>query len=861
MAERRGLPATVAKSTDNYPYQDEPTRDFLEDETGEFLVTTGNQSGGAEVPVQIGDYKILDRVGAGGMGQVFLAEHTRMQRVVALKMLPIDRMQDARAIERFYEEIRAASRLLHPNIVTAFDAGDSEGVHYLAMEYIDGATLSQAVADQGPMSVASAASIIRQAATGLLHAHRSGIIHRDVKPSNLMKSSDGTVKVLDLGLAQFSTSNMLQQTTGKREQDAPSSKRKLVGTLAYMAPEQLEDPDKADARSDIYSLGATLYFLLTGQPPFVGDHIEQVYGHRHGTIPDLMDSRNDIDLRLNNIFRRMLAKTPAERYTSLDEVIDDLADYCSSDETPLWLAEFSPRSNSPAPDAAMRQTARVFAIDLGMHYSATAESTPDGHVKAMLAGETGTPFFRMALASTPGGQVSYGLNAIEHRQDDPRRLFHCIPLYIGKDLVDRSLAGRQCPPEVLLALLIRRITQNAWGGRTPPRSTAITVPCSYDQLHRRSITVAAQLAGLSGVRLVDRSLAATKSIFMASEDETLNEEDSSLLEQQTPPLLFLGLTGQAFEVAILRRDAGRLQQLATGGHWHASSLSWVHHLVDFAAQEFISEHKLDPRKHGLTAASLQVSCEKAVNSMLLLPKVKVSIKHGSKTLAVSISRDGWLEKCDRLFLQLEDLIDRVIQRSGVEVGSLQKIVLHGAILQIPQVRKRLMQRFSKEIKIKVVDRSDVAKGAAAWLDSELPGRSAFRQPPQGISSQTIGIVVEDVRRRRRILPIIPSGSALPARTNRKLRVGRDREYMTLSLVESSRIHGQDWHALGRYEFKIDNPNYRSRTIGFEVDVNGLLQVRAQDPRKTGSVKLASLPESELTDAAIINWKAWMDSVR
>ncbi|MEC8474008.1 MAG: protein kinase, partial [Planctomycetota bacterium] len=160
-----------------------------------------------------------------------------------------------------------------------------------------------------------------------------------------------------------------------------------------------------------------------------------------------------------------------------------------------------------------------------------------------------------------------------------------------------------------------------------------------------------------------------------------------------------------------------------------------------------------------------------------------------------------------------------------------------------------------------VDRSEVAKGAAACFDAELPGRSAFRQPPSGISSQTIGIVVEDVRRRRRILPIIPTGSALPARANRKLRVGRDRDYMTLSLVESSGVHGQDWHALGRYEFKIENPNFRSRTIGFEVDVNGLLQVRAQDSRKTGSVKLASLPECPLSEEVITQWKAWIDTVR
>ena len=850
----------MAKSTDNYPYQDEPTRDFLEDETGEFLVSQGGNSEKTDVPVEIGDYKILDRIGAGGMGQVFLAEHTRMQRVVALKMLPMDRMKDPRAIERFYEEIRAASRLLHPNIVTAFDAGESSGVHYLAMEHIDGATLSQIVKDQGPMSVASAASIIRQAATGLLHAHRSGITHRDVKPSNLMRSNDGTVKVLDLGLAQFSASNLLPNPDGTSAEEPKEGKKKLVGTLAYMAPEQLEDADKADARSDIYSLGATLFFLLTGRPPFVGEKIEQVYGHRHGDIPDLMDSRNDVDLRLTNIFKRMLAKSKSERYNSLDEVIDDLADYCTGADTPLWLAEFSPRTLSPASQSDIKQASRVYAIDLGMHFSSTAESTPDGNIRSMLAGESGNPYFRMALSFNPAGSVVYGSHAMERRQDDSKNLFHCLPLYIGKDTVERELAGRQCPPEVLLALLLRRITRNAWAGRTPPRSTAITVPCSYDQLHRRSILLAAELAGLTTARLVDRSMAAVKSIFISTEDETLCEDDPSLNGDDSAPIAFLGLTGQAFEVALLKRDAGRLQQIATGGHWHTGSLSWVHRLVDYSAKQIIDEHGFDPREHAVTAASLQIACEKALNSMLLLPSVKVSVQHRGSKFTVMIDRNGWLKSCEGLLLQLEDLFDRVIERSGIEADAVRKVVVHGIVLQIPSIRQRLLNKFSGEVTVKTVDRSDVAKGAAACLDAELPGRSAFRQPPRGIACQTIGIVVEDVRRRRRILPIIPSGSALPARTNRKLRVGRDRETMTLSLVESSGVHGQDWHALGRYEFKIDNPNYRSRTIGFELDLNGLLQVRAQDPRKTGSVKLSSLPESNLTEDVMSQWKSWIDTL-
>ncbi|MDB4679293.1 Hsp70 family protein [Rhodopirellula sp.] len=852
----------MSESKENYPFHDEPTRDSLEDETGAFVVSSDRSN--FDVPIQIGDYKILDRVGAGGMGQVFLAEHTRMQRIVALKMLPIDRMKDPKAIERFYEEIRAASRLLHPNIVTAFDAGESVGVHYLAMEYIDGSTLLELVAKEGPMPVAKAASIIRQAATGLLHAHRSGITHRDVKPSNLMQSVDGTVKVLDLGLAQVSSSNLMQREAEKKQKGAGEVKRKLVGTLTYMSPEQLENSDSADARSDIYSLGATLFFLLTGRPPFAGEQVDQVYGHRHGDIPDLMQSRNDVDLRLTNIFRRMLAKSPGERYASLDEVIDDLADYSVSSESPLWMAEFSQHSKQPTGNVAAptptQPTARVYAIDLGMHYSAAAESTPEGYVKPMLSGENKASVFRMALSANENQGISYGTHAMERREDDPQHLFHCLPLYIGKETVDRELNGRQCPPEVLLALLIKRITGNAWAGRTPPRSTAITVPSSYDQLHRKSILLAGRLAGLTSIRLVDRSLAAVKSTFLLSDDETLNEDDLDSVKPKDEPILFLGLTGQALEVAILRRNSGQLHQLATGGHWHTGSLSWVHRLVDYAAKLFKEHHQFDPKKKSKSAAALQVACEKALNAMLLLPTVTVEVLNGKKAVSVPVNRQQWLDECEDLISHLETVVDQVSEKCGIKLSSIHGLVVHGAVLQIPSVRKRLLRKLDSVVSIQSVDRNDVAKGAAACLDAELPGRGMLRQPPHGISSQTIGIVVEDVRRRRRILAIIPSGTSLPARTNRKLRVGRDQEDMTLSLVESSGVGGQSWHALGRYEFKIENPNYRSRTIGFEIDVDGILQVRAQHPGKTGSVKLASLPESPLTETAIADWKQWIDKL-
>ena len=186
------------------------TRDMSGNTDSEDFDLETNSGGDGKIPSQIGDYAIRELIGSGGMGQVFLAEHTRMQRLVAVKMLPVERMKDEVAVSRFYDEVRAASRLMHPNIVTAFDAGESDDVHYLAMEYVDGQTLTKLVAQKGPLPVSEAAAVIRQAALGLLHAHRAGIVHRDVKPGNVMKGADGTVKISGSGVGQNQLSVVAQ---------------------------------------------------------------------------------------------------------------------------------------------------------------------------------------------------------------------------------------------------------------------------------------------------------------------------------------------------------------------------------------------------------------------------------------------------------------------------------------------------------------------------------------------------------------------------------------------------------------------------------------------------------------------------
>ncbi|HIQ22695.1 MAG TPA: DUF1080 domain-containing protein [Planctomycetes bacterium] len=267
----------------------------------------------------LGEYVVLDEIGRGGMGQVFKARHRTMERVVALKVLPSQAVSSPQAVKRFQREVRAAARLIHPNIVTAFDAGEHEGVHYLVMEYVEGQDLGRLVAERGPLGVEEALDYVIQAARGLEYAHRQGVVHRDIKPGNLLVDRRGRVMVLDMGLARLGVGE------GPSEESALTGTGQLMGTCDYMAPEQAEDTHHVDARADIYSLGCTLYRLLTGRSPYQGKTLVQVLvAHREAPIPSLREVRPDVPERLQSVFRKMLAKDPEQRYQSMGELIEAL---------------------------------------------------------------------------------------------------------------------------------------------------------------------------------------------------------------------------------------------------------------------------------------------------------------------------------------------------------------------------------------------------------------------------------------------------------------------------------------------------------------------------------------------------------
>jgi len=266
----------------------------------------------------VGPYRIQDRLGAGGVGQVFKAIHTSMERVVALKMIPKDRVSNPVTLGRFNREVRAVAKLSHPNIVTAFEVNQAGETHFLAMEHVDGIDLAKMVQQSGRLPISNACEYIRQAALGLQHAHEKGLVHRDIKPANLMvtqPSADGppVVKILDFGLARFESETAPTERLTKLGG--------IVGTVDYIAPEQAGDARTADIRADIYSLGCSLFYLLTGKPPFGGeDAVERISARVMGDVPSVRAIRPEVSPALEGILTRMMARDPAQRYQTPGEV-------------------------------------------------------------------------------------------------------------------------------------------------------------------------------------------------------------------------------------------------------------------------------------------------------------------------------------------------------------------------------------------------------------------------------------------------------------------------------------------------------------------------------------------------------------
>jgi serine/threonine protein kinase len=300
--------------------------------------------------LQLDNYRLIKVIGRGGMGIVYEAEHKTMKHRVAIKVISSKVTANDTALRRFFREVEVAAKLSHPNIVTAMDANQTGEKYYLVMELVQGEDLGMIVQRETALTVPEVIDYMTQAAVGLAYAHKQGVIHRDIKPHNMLLDNKGVVKILDMGLVS------LQRPQGSDDDDSITTHNQIIGTVDYMSPEQAEDVHHVDQRTDVYSLGCSIFRLLVGHPPFPGSSaIQKLIAHRDDPIPSLHEFRDDIPELLDQVFRRMLAKDPSDRYQTMDEVVGAL-------ET-CHLATVSLEPNIQTGESVIQS---IQSIDLGL---------------------------------------------------------------------------------------------------------------------------------------------------------------------------------------------------------------------------------------------------------------------------------------------------------------------------------------------------------------------------------------------------------------------------------------------------------------------------------------------------------------
>lgn len=293
----------------------------------------------------LGKYKLLRHLGSGGMSSVYLAEHRISEQLRAIKVLPRKRVSDKSYLDRFYLEARAAASLNHPNVVRIYDICNENDTHYMVMEYVQGKDLYELVTENGPVEIKDAIQYVAQAAEGLSHAHQRDLVHRDIKPANLLKTTEGDVKILDLGLA------LVTQEEG--ESLTVLYNEKVMGTADYLSPEQAVNSHDVDSRADIYSLGCTLYYLLAGHPPFPkGTLAQRIAMHQTKEPDDVRESRPECPESLVLVCQKMMSKNPDERHQTCAEVKTAILGLLEDGSLEI-ASDYVPKSDSDEGDVAV----------------------------------------------------------------------------------------------------------------------------------------------------------------------------------------------------------------------------------------------------------------------------------------------------------------------------------------------------------------------------------------------------------------------------------------------------------------------------------------------------------------------------
>lgn len=806
----------------------------------------------------LGEYLLLERIGSGGMGEVFRAEHRTMNRQVALKILSRTIADRPDLLERFFQEIRAVAKLMHPNIVTAFDAGSAGGVHYLVMELVIGELLSRRVARQGPLNTELAVDVLAQAARGLDYAHSQGVIHRDIKPSNLMLSNSGTLKILDFGLAQL-----------ERPSHLSDKQRVFMGTVEYMSPEQVEHADKVDARSDLYSLGATLFFLLTGRPMFEGEQMQVAMAQLRQPPPTLYQVRTDVDLRLDAIFQRLVAKSPADRFSSARALLEALTHArLMGSETGVSIAAGGPLPRT-LPDrptsggtshSTISRTLGAVAIDLGMLTSAVAYFDPKNGAQVVDHPESGKSVRNMLWSD--GEHLVLGADAALLRQSQPDKVFHSLQRWIGLKQIERPFGGRMVPPEIPLAAMLRYLVNNSLRAVPAASHVAVTVPACYDQMHRLAIQNACRVAGLELLQLIDKPLAAAVAWI---DTHVRLSASGGLAHANNSTLLVVHLGGTGLEASVIDVQGLSATMRGSSGNTKQGTLRWQSRLAEFFSERFRSLHNRDIREDIAAAARLQRTVELALHRLSKSQRVDVKFEWRQAAISETLTQDGLLAMAPPLIDAIRQTIQQACTTARVDYADIDHVLLTGGMMRIEALQRVVKQQLPQRTSVTYMEKTELAQGAALHAQHLLPLQPSNAALPHAhtATSYDLGLLVADGQGKSKPRTLIHAGTPLPTAVSRSLRSAPADHTPLLQMIESTNVCQSTWHRLGSLDLGQVFPDLPPQTtlqLRLSVDESGLLNTQVVHPESGRSATFPSLNEGTLPALSIPAWKGWLETL-
>jgi serine/threonine protein kinase len=786
-----------------------------------------------------------------------------MEREVAIKVLPRRLSSDPMAVERFYAEVRAQGKLMHPNIVTAFDAGchrtRSNTVHYLVMELIQGESLAHRVSIQGPMSASDAIKVIEQAAVALEYAHGLGIVHRDIKPGNMMLTHQGMLKILDFGLA------VLKDFGGPSD----ITKSQLLGTVEYMSPEQINTPDLVDHRTDLYSLGATLFYLLIGRPMFTGELMQTALAQLRRAPPALVELRSDLDQRIDSIFQWLVVKDVVDRCPSARHLLEKLYELNlierpsasisgrKSDFREVILRE-RPTSIGQGTSTS-RKSFGPFGIDLGLIHSRSSYVNSEFKIEQVPLDGDVLELRNMVFSDE--GVVRIGSAAAEQRVAHPEQIFYGFQRWYGLPMLEKPFGGRRVPPEVLVASILRQMVHKTRQKYPSASHAVVTVPGCYDQMHRQSTKIACGIAGLEVLQLLDKPLAAA---LAHCEIEARLAQARGDTEYQKNILVVM-LSGSACEASVVRSTTNRVETLGSFGDWRRGTVRWYDVATKRLAGMIEKKHGVSARENLGLASQLQRTMERAFERLRQSPKVPFIVELQKGRFEGSLERDRIAEWVDDLVLDCEVFAKEAISRASVDPRQIETLILIGDIRWLPILQTRITAMVHPKAKIVPMGSTELARGAAVQARHLMPPLDAKNPLAYGASSYDLGLIIQE--RDGNVHPpkvLIARDTPLGQQISRTLRFTREgKQQPVLQFIEGTRFGSMNWNRLASVDLQtcFEGRNTADPLqLNLETDNNGMLNTSITWLAGNKQLTVPPLGVPTMDSLSMRHWRDWLESL-